>query len=49
LAARLGTTQRYIWQIEAGKPSIFTDRLFAVLRETGTELRATIATDDDRG
>jgi transcriptional regulator with XRE-family HTH domain len=49
LAARLGTTQRYIWEIEAGKPSIFTDRLFAFMRETGTELTATIATDDDRG
>jgi HTH-type transcriptional regulator / antitoxin HipB len=43
LAARIGTTQRYIWEIETGKPSIYTERLFAVLRETGTELSATIA------
>ena len=42
LAARLHTTQRYIWEIEAGKPSIFMDRLFAFMRETGTELTATI-------
>lgn len=42
MAARIGTTQRYIWEIEAGKPSIFVDRLFALLRETGTELTATI-------
>lgn len=42
LAARVGTTQRYIWEIEAGKPSIFVDRLFALMRETGTELTATI-------
>ena len=42
LAARIGTTQRYIWEIEAGKPSIFVDRLFALMRETGTELSATI-------
>lgn len=42
LAARIGTTQRYIWEIETGKPSIYTERLFAVLRETGTELSATI-------
>ncbi len=49
LAVRLGTTQRYIWEIESGKPSIYTERLFAMLRETGTELTATIATDDDRG
>lgn len=48
LAARIGTTQRYIWEIEAGKPSIFVDRLFALMRETGTELTATIdARDDD--
>ena len=38
LAERLGTSQRYIWEIEAGKPSIFIDRLFAYLRETGAEL-----------
>ncbi|MCL1900125.1 MAG: helix-turn-helix domain-containing protein [Promicromonosporaceae bacterium] len=43
LAERLGTTQRYVWEIEAGKPSIFVDRLFAYLRETGTELTATIS------
>ena len=27
LAARLGTTQKYIWELEAGKPSILMDRL----------------------
>jgi len=43
LAERLGTTQRYIWEIEAGKPSIFVDRLFAMMRETGVELTATIS------
>ena len=42
MAARIGTSQRYIWEIEAGKPSIFVDRLFALMRETGTELTATI-------
>ncbi|MFE6511330.1 helix-turn-helix domain-containing protein [Nocardioides sp. NPDC057767] len=48
LAARIGTTQRYIWEIEAGKPSIFVERLFALMRETGTELTATIdARSDD--
>jgi HTH-type transcriptional regulator / antitoxin HipB len=50
LAARIGTTQRYIWEIESGKPSIFTERLFAVMRETGTELTATIGADrEDAG
>lgn len=49
LAKRLGTTQRYIWEIEAGKPSIFMDRLFAVMQETNMQLTATIETEDDRG
>lgn len=43
LAERLGTSQRYIWEIEAGKPSILMERLFAFMRETGTELSATIS------
>lgn len=49
LAERLGTTQRYIWEIEAGKPSIFMDRLFAAMRETGMELTATIHSKDGDG
>ena len=47
LAERLGTTQRYIWEIESGKPSIYTDRLFAMMRETGMELTATIEADHE--
>lgn len=42
LAERLGTTQRYIWEIEAGKPSILMERLFAMMREVDVELSATI-------
>lgn len=42
LAAHLGTSQRYIWEIEAGKPSIFTRRLFDFMRATGVELIATV-------
>ncbi|MFD3507458.1 helix-turn-helix domain-containing protein [Nocardia sp. NPDC058666] len=49
LAQRLGTTQRYIWEIEAGKPSIYTDRLFAMMRETGMHLTATIDPKNDHG
>ncbi len=45
LAERLGTSQRYVWEMEAGKPSIFTDRLFAMMRETGMRLHATITPD----
>jgi len=47
LARRLGTTQKYIWELEAGKPSIMMDRLFAAMRETGMELTATITPPGD--
>jgi transcriptional regulator with XRE-family HTH domain len=46
LARRLGTSQRYIWEIESGKPSIFTDRLFSYMRETGMTLTARITPPD---
>ena len=49
LARRLGTTQKYIWELEAGKPSILMDRLFAAMRETGMELTATITRRGERG
>jgi HTH-type transcriptional regulator/antitoxin HipB len=31
LAAELGVSQRYIWELEHGKPGVLTDRLFALL------------------
>ena len=49
LAERLGTTQRYIWEIEAGKPSIFMARLFAMMREVDVELSATIRSPEKHG
>ena len=49
LAERLGTTQRYIWEIEAGKPSIFMERMFAMMREVDVELSATIRAPEDHG
>jgi transcriptional regulator with XRE-family HTH domain len=49
LAHRLGTTQKYVWELESGKPSILMDRLFAAMRETGMELTATIKSGDDDG
>ena len=48
-ARRLGTTQKYVWELEAGKPSIVMDRLFAAMRETSMELMATITPRDDHG
>jgi len=49
LAKRLGTTQKYVWELESGKPSIVMDRLFAAMRETGMELTATITPRIERG
>jgi len=48
LARRLGTTQKYVWELEAGKPSILMDRLFAAMRETGMELTATITPQGEK-
>ena len=49
LARRLGTTQKYVWELESGKPSIVMDRLFAAMRETSMELTATITPPGDHG
>ena len=49
LAQRLGITQKYVWELEAGKPSLVMDRLFAAMRETGMELSATITAPEENG
>jgi len=49
LARRLGITQKYVWELEAGKPSLVMDRLFAAMRETGMALTATITPPDKQG
>jgi transcriptional regulator with XRE-family HTH domain len=46
LAEQLGTSQRYIWEIESGKPSIYTTRLFAFMKATNMQLTATITAPD---
>lgn len=42
LAERLGTTQRYMWEIASGKSSIFVRRLFGLMKEVEVELSATV-------
>jgi HTH-type transcriptional regulator / antitoxin HipB len=32
LASELGVSQRYVWELEHGKPGVLTDRLFGVFR-----------------
>ncbi|MCL2781417.1 MAG: helix-turn-helix domain-containing protein [Actinomycetia bacterium] len=38
LADELGISRRYLYEIEAGKPILYTDRLFATLRVLGARL-----------
>jgi HTH-type transcriptional regulator / antitoxin HipB len=45
LAAQLGLSQRYVWELESGKPSLVMTRLFDVMRATGVRLTAEV---DDR-
>ncbi|MEF3402249.1 helix-turn-helix domain-containing protein [Agromyces sp. CCNWLW203] len=40
LAAELGLTQRWVSEMEAGKPGKLTERLFAMLDATGVRLYA---------
>ncbi|MDR1118559.1 MAG: helix-turn-helix domain-containing protein [Bifidobacteriaceae bacterium] len=42
LARELGVSQRYIWEMEAGAPTIATTRLFAAMAATGMSLVAEI-------
>jgi HTH-type transcriptional regulator/antitoxin HipB len=40
LAEELGVSRRYISEIENGKPGLYTERLFQMLRLLGVRLRA---------
>lgn len=42
LAEELGLGQKYVWEMEQGKPGLLTERLFAMLRATGVRLYAEI-------
>ena len=44
LADHLGVTQKYIYEMESGKPTKFATRLFEMMRATGAEM--TIELDD---
>lgn len=47
LADKLGVSQRYVWEMESGKRSVFTDRLFNYLRATNVNLIAELIDDRD--
>ncbi|MDP1710846.1 MAG: helix-turn-helix transcriptional regulator [Candidatus Nanopelagicaceae bacterium] len=47
LADKLEISQAYIWQLESGQPTIYTSRLFELMRETGIRLKAEINRESD--
>ena len=40
LAKILGINQKWIWEMEQGKPGLLMDRLFAMLEKTGVTILA---------
>lgn len=38
LADELGISRRYVYEIESGKPSLYSERLFATLRLLGARM-----------
>jgi len=46
LAKMLGVSQKYIWEMEQGKPGLLMERLFAILKITGITLTAEFETKD---
>jgi len=40
LASQLGISQKWVWEMEQGKPGILMDRLFRILRAVGIKLYA---------
>lgn len=47
LAAHLGIGQKWVWEMESGKPGLLTERLFEMLRATGVSLYAEIDVPDE--
>jgi len=44
LAAKLGVSQKWVWEMEQGKPGLLMDRLFGILDLTGVTLSAEFET-----
>jgi transcriptional regulator with XRE-family HTH domain len=42
LAKMIGVSQKWIWEMEQGKPGLLMDRLFAILNKTGVTMTAEI-------
>jgi len=46
LAKSLGISQKWIWEMEQGKPGVLMDRLFKILEQTGVTLSAEFEVKD---
>ena len=46
LANMLGISQKWVWEMEQGKPGLLMDRLFLMLEKTGVTLSAEIEVED---
>ena len=46
LAKMLGINQKWVWEMEQGKPGILMDRLFMILEKTGVTLSAEFEVKD---
>ena len=46
LADMIGVSQKWVWEMEQGKPGILMDRLFRILDKTGVTLSAEFTSKD---
>jgi len=46
MANMLGVSQKWVWEMEQGKPGLLMDRLFMILEKTGVTLSAEFETKD---
>ena len=46
LANLLGVSQKWVWEMEQGKPGLLMDRLFAMLEKTNVTITAEFETTD---
>ena len=46
LADMLGISQKWVWEMEQGKPGLLMDRLFLILEKTGVTLSAEFEVKD---
>jgi transcriptional regulator with XRE-family HTH domain len=46
LAKMIGVSQKWIWEMEQGKPGLLMDRFFKILEKTGVTLSAEFETTE---